>query len=72
MRRRAAVLAVVLLAAAGLGGCGFTPLYGARRHPGSVSISIAQPQGRLGFLLREQLDDAFAHNPPGRRNGAWS
>jgi LPS-assembly lipoprotein len=64
MRRRAAVLAAVLLAAAGLGGCGFTPLYAAPGvTPGLSAISIAQPQGRLGFLLREQLDDAFAHDP---------
>lgn len=64
MRRRAAIVAVALLAAAGLGGCGFTPLYAAPGvTPGLAAISIEQPQGRLGFLLREQLDDAFAHNP---------
>jgi LPS-assembly lipoprotein len=69
MRRRNAVRSLVLaaslsLAAAGLGGCGFTPLYAAPGvTPGLSAISIAQPQGRLGFLLREQLDDAFAHNP---------
>jgi LPS-assembly lipoprotein len=46
-----------------LGGCGFTPLYGA---PGVTSklasINVVAPQGRTGFLIREHLDDAFASN----------
>lgn len=65
MDRRAKLLST--LAAAGvsltLGGCGFTPLYGA---PGVVpklaSINVVQPDGRAGFLIREHLDDAFAKN----------
>lgn len=56
--------ALTLLALAGLGlsGCGFTPLYGA---PGVTttlaSIDVVAPEGRAGFLIREHLDDAFAH-----------
>jgi LPS-assembly lipoprotein len=65
MERPAKLL--LILAAAGaslaLGGCGFTPLYGA---PGVVpklaAINVVQPQGRAGFLIREHLDDAFAKN----------
>ncbi len=65
MRRRAVLIAASLaLTAVGLGGCGFTPLYAAPGVTRGLSaISINQPQGRLGFLLREQLDDAFAHDP---------
>ena len=65
MERPAKLL--LTLAAAGaslaLGGCGFTPLYGA---PGVIpklaAINVLQPQGRAGFLIREHLDDAFAKN----------
>ena len=65
MERPAKLL--LTLAAAGaslaLGGCGFTPLYGA---PGVVpklaAINVVQPDGRAGFLIREHLDDAFAKN----------
>lgn len=64
MRRRAVLIAASLsLAAVGLSGCGFTPLYASPGvTPGLSSIEVEQPQGRLGFLMREQLDDAFAHN----------
>src|SRR4051812_26673775 len=53
------VAAVVLsVAAFGLAGCGFTPLYSA---PGVVSnlaaIDVVAPQGRAGFLIRQHLDD---------------
>jgi LPS-assembly lipoprotein len=46
-----------------LGGCGFTPLYAA---PGVnsklASINVIVPEGRMGFLLAQHLDDAFARN----------
>jgi LPS-assembly lipoprotein len=49
-------------AAVELGGCGFTPLYAA---PGAVAslthIQVVAPQGRVGYLLREDLDDALGH-----------
>ena len=51
------------LVGVGLGGCGFTPLYGA---PGVVpklaSIEVIAPDGRTGFLIRQHLDDALARN----------
>ncbi|HEX3366288.1 LPS assembly lipoprotein LptE [Phenylobacterium sp.] len=65
MNRPAKLLLTVAVASASLalGGCGFTPLYGA---PGVVpklaAINVVQPQGRAGFLIREHLDDAFAKN----------
>ena len=64
MRRRAVLIAASLsLAAVELSGCGFTPLYASPGlTPGLSAIEVEQPQGRLGFLMREQLDDAFAHN----------
>lgn len=67
-RRRGTILAAatLALAAAGVSGCGFTPLYA---QPGVVSnlaaIDVTAPQGRTGFLLRQHLDDAFAKNRGG-------
>jgi LPS-assembly lipoprotein len=56
----AAALAGVSLA---LGGCGFTPLYGA---PGVIpklaAINVVTPQGRTGYLLGQHLEDAFARD----------
>ena len=44
-------------------GCGFTPLYGT---PGGASgrttIQVSTPEGRVGSLLREHLDDTLARN----------
>ena len=58
-----AVAASLALASVGLGGCGFTPLYGA---PGVssrlASIKVIAPDGRTGFLVRQHLEDAFASN----------
>jgi LPS-assembly lipoprotein len=46
-----------------LGGCGFTPLYATPGVPGGLSsIQIVAPQGRVAYLLREDLDDALAHD----------
>ena len=42
--------------------CGFTPMYAT---PGVSSglqhIDVVAPKGRIGFLLRESLDDDFGH-----------
>ena len=60
MRNRL-ILSVLAVAALGLSGCGFTPLYA---QPGVVSnlaaIDVVGPEGRAGYLIREHLDDAFA------------
>ena len=51
------------VAALSLSGCGFTPLYGAPGLATDLSaIQVTVPQGRSGFLLRQSLNDAFAHN----------
>jgi LPS-assembly lipoprotein len=54
---------LIMLAAATLAGCGFTPLYG---RPGVASgmssIQVIVPHGRTAFLLGEDLDDAFARD----------
>ena len=64
MRRVLPLLA--LAASLALAGCGFTPLYAT---PGLTSklasIDVIAPQGRTGFLIREHLDDAFAHDRAG-------
>lgn len=55
-----AVAAVAVLATAG---CGFTPLYATPGvSPGLSAIDVVAPQGRMAYLLREDLDDALAHD----------
>ncbi len=59
-------LLVPLLCVAGLAlsACGFTPMYAAPGvSPGMSSIQVVAPEGRVGYLLRESLDDALAHRP---------
>ena len=63
---RLAGLSLAMLSLAGLGGCGFTPLYAAPGvTPGLTHIQVMAPGGRMGFLLRQDLDDAFAHDKDG-------
>jgi LPS-assembly lipoprotein len=54
-----------------LGGCGFTPLYATPGvSAGLASIEVSAPKGRVGYLLREDLDDALGHDkaaPPAYR-----
>ncbi|ADK99689.1 LPS assembly lipoprotein LptE [Brevundimonas subvibrioides] len=51
-----AVLSVSVL----LAGCGFTPLYGDTGASGSLSrIAVTTQDDRLGYRLREQLEDAL-------------
>jgi LPS-assembly lipoprotein len=63
-----AALAAVTLS---LEGCGFTPLYATPGvSSGLSSIQVVAPQGRVAYLLREDLDDALAHDkdaPPAYR-----
>lgn len=43
---------------------GFTPLYGKSGVEGGLSsIETVASEGRGGYLLREQLDDALGHRP---------
>ena len=65
MAFRALLLAsALILGAAPLAGCGFTPLYAAPGvAPGMSAIQVVAPEGRIGVLLRESLDDALAHRP---------
>ncbi|WP_368670091.1 LPS assembly lipoprotein LptE [Phenylobacterium aquaticum] len=58
-------LAVAALLAAGLGlsACGFTPLYGTPGVASALSaVHVTTPEGRVGELIREHLDDTLAHN----------
>ncbi|MBW3616648.1 MAG: hypothetical protein KY446_02685 [Proteobacteria bacterium] len=60
MRPALAAIATTVL----LSGCGFSPLYAQRGvTPGLSAIEVDAPQTRTGYLLREELDDAFARNP---------
>lgn len=56
-------VAAAALALAGLGGCGFTPLYATPGMNGGLSHIevVAPPQDRVGFLLSEHLNDDFGH-----------
>ena len=61
MRRALALMAVA--SAALLSGCGFTPLYGDTGVGAGLSrIAVTTPDNRLGYRLREQLEDALAFN----------
>lgn len=55
-------LAVITLALA-VSACGFTPMYGATEAGSSLTrIAVSTPDDRLGYRLREQLEDALAFN----------
>lgn len=58
-------LIALLLAAAPLAGCaGFQPLYGeAGVTRGLAAVEVVAPEGRTGYLIRQQLDDVFARSP---------
>ena len=64
MKLRAFALVAVLTAAPLLSGCGFTPLYATPTGvaPALSSVNVVEPKGRMGFLLREQLDDGLDRN----------
>lgn len=53
--------ALIALTFLPLAACGFTPLYATPGvAPGLSSIEVEAPKGRVGELLREELDDALA------------
>ena len=65
--RRLALSAVALV---GLAGCGFTPLYGETAVGGSLSrIAVTTQDDRLGYRVREQLEDALGRD--GARAPLW-
>ena len=58
---RRLVLAAVSLA--GLAGCGFTPLYGDAGAGAALSrIAVTTQDDRLGYRVREQLEDALGRD----------
>lgn len=63
MRLRAVLLATGLVSAMGLSGCGFTPVYGDGGVGPSLSrISVTAQDDRLGYRVREQLEDALGRD----------
>jgi LPS-assembly lipoprotein len=60
---RFAAIAFGLLGAGILAGCGFTPLYATPGlSQGLSSIDVRPPDGRVGYLIRESLDDDLARD----------
>lgn len=63
MRATTARAPLALALAYALGGCGFTPLYATPGVSSALSaVTVVVPQGRVAYLLREDLDDALAHD----------
>jgi LPS-assembly lipoprotein len=63
---RAALVLAVLVCVAPLGGCGFTPLYAQAGVGSALShIQVVAPQGRMGFLVGQDLDDSLGHDKGG-------
>lgn len=57
---RRPIAALTLFATLGLAGCGFTPLYGDTAAGSALTrIAVSAPDDRLGYRLREQLEDAL-------------
>jgi len=56
-------LALAAVALVGLAGCGFTPLYGETAVGSSLSrIAVTTQDDRLGYRVREQLEDALGRD----------
>ncbi len=63
MRRLALAAVAVLGLSPFLTGCGFTPLYGETAAGGSLSrIAVTTQDDRLGYRVREQLEDALGRD----------
>lgn len=63
-------LALALVASLGLTGCGFTPLYGDAGAGTSLSrIAVTTQDDRLGYRVREQLEDALGRD--GSQTPLW-
>ena len=60
---RGILAGVAIAAMLGLSGCGFTPLYATPGVSSALrSVDITTPQNRVGFMLREQLNDQLARH----------
>lgn len=60
---RARLAGLVMALGLGLGGCGFTPVYGDAGLNSRLSrIAVTTPDDRLGYRLREQLEDALGRD----------
>ncbi len=60
---RARVAALVPMLGLVLAGCGFTPMYGDAGAGSSLSrIAVSTQNDRLGYRLREQLEDALGRD----------
>ena len=71
--KRILPLSVLAASAALLSACGFTPIYG-QTGEGAVGtqlsrIAISTPDDRLGYRLREQLEDSLGRN--GNQQPQW-
>jgi len=56
-------LAMTIVAVMGLSGCGFTPVYGdAGVGPSLSRIAVTTQDDRLGYRVREQLEDALGRD----------
>jgi len=63
MRNRAILSALLAVAALGLSGCGFTPLYASSGLSSNLStIQVLAPEGRAGYLIRGHIEDALGRN----------
>lgn len=61
--RNALTLAIITIACPLVAGCGFTPLYATPGvSTGLSAIDVVAPEGRVAYLLREDLDDALGHD----------
>lgn len=61
---RVSLAAALSLVALALSACGFTPMYAQPGvSPALASIQTVAPDGRLGYLVRESLDDELAYSP---------
>lgn len=63
MRRRGLALVSLVGLCLGVSACGFTPLYGDAGLGSSLSrIAVTTQDDRLGYRVREQLEDALGRN----------
>lgn len=62
-------LALALVSLMGLSACGFTPLYGEASMSALSRIAVTTQDDRLGYRVREQLEDALGRD--GSQEPLW-